>query len=223
MKIERLELQSKHLTEQLKFYRDVLELEIPVYDETSFEVKVGYTSIKFTEDNNATPYHIAFHIPDKQEEIALTWTKGKVPILRNNSDEIIDFSNWSAKSFYFYDADKNIVEFIARRNLFKPESSLFSEENIIGVAEIGLATENIEEKFLFLQKNCELEVYDGNFEKFSAIGDDEGLLITINKELKDWFPTEDKAFASPFKIKFSHRGKQYYLKFENDKLTTYSA
>lgn len=223
MRIERLELKSKHLAEQLKFYRDILELEIPVYNESSFEVKVGYTIIKFTEDENATPYHIAIHIPDKQEEIALTWTKGKVPILKNNSDEIIDFSNWSAKSFYFYDADKNIMEFIARRNFFKPETSLFSEDNLVGVAEIGLATENIEEKFLFLQKNCKLEVYDGNFEKFSAIGDDEGLLITINKDLKDWFPTEDKAFASPFRIQFSHRGEQHKLNFEKDKLTTYSA
>lgn len=218
MKIEKLEIYSGQVQEQYRFYKDVLELEIQNHSEDSFEVVTGYSILKFQYRKNATPYHIAFHIPDKQEEIALDWVKERVPVLKNNTDEIIDFSNWDAKSLYFYDADKNIMEFIARRNFHKPDSALFSEESIVGISEIGLATKNIEDKYEFLQKKFGLNVFDGNFEKFCAIGDDEGLLITINAELKDWFPTNDKAFISDFKMSFSQNGQFYKLNFENDQL-----
>lgn len=218
MKIEKLEIYSGQVQEQYRFYRDVLELEIQNHSEDSFEVLTGYSILKIQYRKNATPYHIAFHIPDKQEEIALDWVKERVPVLKNNTDEIIDFSNWDAKSLYFYDADKNIMEFIARRNFHKPDSALFSEESIIGISEIGLATKNIEDKYKFLQKNFGLNVFDGNFEKFCAIGDDEGLLITINASLKDWFPTNDKAYISDFKMSFSQNGQFYKLNFENDQL-----
>lgn len=218
MKIEKLEIRSANLAEQLKFYRDLLELKISNYNEESFEVTVGYTNIKFILDSSATPYHIAIHIPDKQEEEALRWVKERMPVLKNNNDEIIDFSGWDAKSVYFYDKDYNIMEFISRRRFNEPDSPMFSNDSLVGVAEVGLATKDIESKFEFLQKNCHLKVFDGNFEKFCAIGDDKGLLITINKELKDWFPTKDKAYASPFSIWFSHGNESCALKFEKDQL-----
>jgi hypothetical protein len=94
----------------------------------------------------------------------------------------------------------------------------FLKTACLGVAEVGLATKDIESKFEFLQKKCRLRVFDGNFEKFCAIGDDRGLLITINKELKDWFPTKDEAFESPFSIWFTHGEETCALKFENDQL-----
>lgn len=218
MKIEKLEIGTRDAGEQLKFYRDLLGLNIHNYDEKSFETKIGYTEVRFVEMQNATPYHIAIHIPDKQEEVALSWLKDRVPVLRNKLEEIIDFSGWDAKSIYFYDADKNIMEFISRRNLFKPESAFFSEHSLLGVAEVGLATNDIKEKFDFLKEECRLEMYDGSFDKFCAIGDDEGLLITIDKNGKDWFPTNDKAYPSDFKIVFTHKKEQRQVIFENDKL-----
>lgn len=218
MKIERLEIRSGDVGEQLKFYRDLLGLEIRNYKEESFEVELGYSVLKLVQDESATPYHIAIHIPDKQEEIALEWIKERVPVLRNNNDEIIDFSNWNAKSLYFYDADNNIMEFISRRSFFKPQSAIFSEESLLGIAEVGLATDDIEEKFEFLNRNCDLEIFDGSFDKFCAIGDDEGLLITIDKNGKDWFPTKDSAFASDFKIEFRHKDQKQKLQFENNRL-----
>ena len=123
---------------------------------------------------------------------------------------------WNAKSLYFYDEDKNIIEFISRESFSKPESALFSEKSILGISEVGLVTENIQEKFDFLNSNFQLEKYDGDFEHFCAIGDDEGLLITINQKLKDWFPTDDKAYKSEFKIEFTHQGKKNSLVFENE-------
>jgi catechol-2,3-dioxygenase len=216
MKIEKLEIASADIGKQLHFYRDLLELEIRDQDERSFEIVMGYSILKFWQDTNFTPYHIAIHIPDRQEEIALRWLKSRVSILKNDQEEIVDFSGWDAKSVYFYDEDKNIMEFIARGNLNKPSSEDFSEKSLLGIAEIGLATNNIEEKFNFLQQKCGLEIFDGNFEKFCAIGDHQGLLITINKNLKDWFPNGDEAFSSDFRIEFSHKGSNYDLDFIND-------
>ena len=70
----------------------------------------------------------------------------------------------------------------------------------------------------FMAIFTKLEKYDGDFERFCAIGDDEGLLITINQKLKDWFPTDDKAYKSEFKMEFTQQGKKHFLVFENDKL-----
>ncbi|CAM4167728.1 VOC family protein [Gillisia limnaea] len=218
MKIVSLEISTTRLLKQLRFYRDTLGLEINNEDEDSFEVSLGYSVLKFQQNEDATPYHIAFHIPDKQENQALKWLKARVEILRNNQEDIIDFSGWNAKSVYFYDKDFNILEFISRRDFNKPESPDFSEKNFLGIAEVGLATAFIEEKYQFLHEKCNLEVFDGNFENFCAIGDDQGLLITINKNLKDWFPTGDAAYGSDFRIKFEHKGKNCELIFNHDRL-----
>ncbi len=216
MKIEKLEIATADIGKQLHFYRDLLGLEIRDLKDRSFEIVMGFSILKFRQDTYFTPYHIAIHIPNKQERIALTWLKSRVSILKNNLDEIVDFSAWDAKSVYFYDEDKNIMEFISRLDFNKAFSEVFSEKSFLGIAEIGLATNNIEEKFNFLQQNCDLEIFDGNFEKFCAIGDHQGLLITINKKLKDWFPTGDEAFSSDFRIEFSHKGSKYDLDFIND-------
>ncbi|MGB8375279.1 MAG: VOC family protein [Salegentibacter sp.] len=220
MKIQKLTIFTSQLQEQLKFYRDNLQMEIRNQSEEHFDLIAGYSVLEFRQREKSTPYHIAFHIPDKQEEEALRWLKERVSILKSNSDEIIDFSNWDAKSVYFYDEDKNVVEFISRGHLNKPESAIFSGKSIVGISEIGIPTENIQEKFDFLQRNCSLEIFDGSFERFCAIGDPQGLFITINKNMKDWFPTGDKAFSSDFEIEFTHKEKSCHLQFFNNELKT---
>lgn len=220
MKIQKLTIFTSQLQEQLKFYRDNLQMEIRNQSEEHFDLIAGYSVLEFRQREKSTPYHIAFHIPDKQEEEALRWLKERVSILKSNSDEIIDFSNWDAKSVYFYDEDKNVIEFISRGHLNKPESAIFSGKSIVGISEIGIPTENIQEKFDFLQRNCSLEIFDGSFERFCAIGDPQGLFITINKNMKDWFPTGDKAFSSDFEIEFTHKEKSCHLQFLNNELKT---
>lgn len=218
MKITKLQLYTNNLQKQLQFYRDTLNFEVLEATGDYFEVLAGYTQLRFQQKLNATPYHFAFHIPGKQEKLALDWLKERVAILRGNGQEIVDFPAWNAKSVYFYDVDHNIVEFIARANLHKAESALFSKESILGISEIGLVTTNIKEQLDFLNSEVNLEKYDGNLENFCAIGDDHGLLITINKKLKDWYPTGDKAHSSAFKIEFKHREKTYSLIFEKNTL-----
>lgn len=218
MKIEFLKLYTSRLKEQREFYQHTLNLDVKKETETSFQVAAGYSVLEFHYSAQATPYHYALHISAKQETNALDWLKGRVGILRSGKDEIVDFPNWNARSLYFYDADKNIVEFISRADLYPSSSSDFTEKNIVGISEIGLATADVEEKFRFLNTNWGLQKFSGDYTRFCAVGDDEGLFIVINKNIKDWIPTGDTAFASPFEIEFSIEKASSRLAFQNDRL-----
>lgn len=218
MKIIKLTIYTSNIKDQLEFYRDELGFDIDKYSKDSFEIIAGYSRLRFEFRENATPYHIAFHIPDRQEEVALEWLDNIVPVIGFNDDKIVDFPNWQAKSIYFYDRDKNIMEFISRRDFSKPGSAIFNSGNVIGVAEIGLVTQHIKEKFKKLNLECGLAQFDGDFERFCAIGEASGLLITINNEKKDWFPTNDKAYSSDFKLKFEHHSKTFQLNYSQNEL-----
>ncbi len=218
MKIEFLKLFTSRIEEQLEFYNKVLHLPVKRTSDSFFQVEVGYSHIEFVQKESATPYHLALHIPAQQEVQALEWLQNRVSVLKSENQEILDFPAWNARSVYFYDADKNIVEFISRKDFFEPAAENFSEESILGISEIGVATENVEEQFRFLNDNFGLQKFSGDYERFCATGDDEGLFIIINKSIKDWIPTGDKAFASPFEIKFSVEQATSRVAFENDRL-----
>jgi catechol-2,3-dioxygenase len=218
MKITRLEINCRDVLEQQKFYKEILGLEVIKATATYFELQIGYSVLVFQESDNFTPYHIAFHVPDKVEEIAVKWLEKRVSILKFEDLEIVDFKGWDAKSIYFYDSDNNIMEFISRRNFNGETTEGFSEKSILGISEIGLSTDDIESKFQFLKENCELIIFDGSFDKFCAIGDDQGLLITINSNLKSWFPTGDKAYNSSFNLNFIQNEKVYYIQYKENEL-----
>lgn len=219
MKIEFLKLFSPNVEAQLRFYKEVLELPVKKLSEVGFQVSTEFTILEFEQQENATPYHVAFHIPALQEEKALKWLKGRVEILPDGDQEIIDFPAWNARSLYFYDPDKNILEFISREHLFQREIESFSAESILGISEIGLATSNVEEKFNFLNEEFGLTKFTGDYEHFCATGDDEGLFIIINKAQKDWIPVGDKAFSSPFEIKISIQNAIFGASYKHDSLT----
>lgn len=218
MKINFLKLYTPHIQSQLNFYRKVLDLPVKEGKEDTFQVQVGYSILEFQQESSATPYHLAFHIPALQEEKALQWLKPKVEILKDGDSEIIDFPGWKAKSIYFYDEDQNIVEFISRKDLFKPVSEEFTAKSLLGISEIGLATEDVSEKFDFLNTNCGLGIFTGDTERFCATGDDSGLFIVINKNQKDWIPTGDPAAASAFDIGITTEKDNFRMAFENDRL-----
>ncbi|WP_300440826.1 VOC family protein [Christiangramia sp.] len=218
MKINKLTVYTSNIEGQLRLYRNQLDFQVRNQSEDSFELEIGYSILRFEQKLNCTPYHIAFHISDRQEEEAVAWLKGKRAIQQFNGEDIVDFSNWQARSVYFYDEGQNIMELISRRDFSKPKSAIFSASNIVGIAEIGLATNNVQQKFEKMKLECGLNQFDGDLERFCAVGEDAGLIITINKNEKDWFPTEDKAYASSFQLEFEHESKHYKMDFSNDVL-----
>ncbi len=86
MKINFLKIYTPRLKEQLQFYRDLFGFEILGYSGRSFSFMAGYTEVHFQEKENAKPYHIAFHIPDKQERLAQEWLDNLLEIETNNNN-----------------------------------------------------------------------------------------------------------------------------------------
>jgi len=213
MKIEELILFTNNLELQVDFYATVLEFQIINSTPESCSFKIGQSTLVFKYKREAIPYHFAFNIPSNKEDEALKWLKERVEILPFDENEIIDFSSWNAKSIYFYDADKNIVEFIARKNLNINFTDKFSSKSILNISEIGVVTTQIQALFKRLNQIREIDVFSGNFDRFCAVGDENGLFIMVHKQLKKWFPAGDKIYDSDFIIK-----GDYNFEFKNGKI-----
>lgn len=218
MKIETLDIYSKNFSPQKSFYQDKLNLPIKEISSEKFEVNIGFSTLRIRKAKESKPYHIALHISAKMEEKALAWLKNKLKVLSFKNDEIIDFPNWNAKSIYFYDADRNIIEFISRKDFNHSESSEFSENEIVGIAEIGLAVKDVKSTFHYIRNHSTLLQYFGDQEKFCVIGTDNGLIILVDQNSKTWFPTKDKSENADFEMKFSHSKENYQLKYSDSEL-----
>jgi catechol 2,3-dioxygenase-like lactoylglutathione lyase family enzyme len=204
MIIRQLVLYTSRLSQQTAFYSHALGME-PAYatpGATGFHV--GHTELVFCYRKDATPYHFAINIPSNMEQEALQWIRQKteVRILPYHGKELVDYKNsWNASSVYFYDADHNIVELIARKNLAIQHSGVFGPEHFLGVSEIGLSVHNIAGAFTDIASIHSIPLYDGNFDKFCAAGDEQGLFIIVDQDKKGWFPSHDFAFTSDFSIR----------------------
>lgn len=201
MKISRLVLYTSHLDAQIDFYKNTLGLEVISKSKDSAEINIGTTVLELNYNENAKPYHFAINIPSYKEQEALAWLKERVAVLKHNGEELIDFVNWNAKSMYFYDADQNIVELIARKNLAIEVAEKFDSAQFIEISEIGLAVEDVAGSFRRLNDIDEIELFYGNLDWFCAAGDEHGLCIIINKNKKGWMPSNDQAFTTDFKVR----------------------
>lgn len=215
MKFRELKLYANDLSGQTEFYAKILGLELLERKEEFSVFQLGLTRLIFEQNAKFRPYHFAINISSNREIEALQWLKQRVNVLKFQGHEIQDFFNWNAKAMYFYDRDKNIVEFIARKNLDYPGEGDFNSSDLIEISEIGLPVEDIESTYKALKKVVPVPIFDGNFKKFCAIGDEHGLFICINKELKDWFPTDDKAYSSEFEINLEENNQTYAIQFKN--------
>jgi len=219
MKISELTLYTSNLKAQKEFYNNVLNIPLNSESENHIDFLIGNSVLRYRYASNSKPYHIAINIPSNKEHEALAWLKERVAILKHFDDEIIDFINWNAKAIYFYDADKNIIEFIARKNLKTDTSTVFNSDALLEISEIGVPVNQIEQVYNTLHNTCDLGVYFGNFNKFCAIGGERGLFIVIDKNSKNWFPTNDKAFASAFNVKILASNQRYTIDFSKGELT----
>ncbi|GAA3637816.1 VOC family protein [Flavivirga jejuensis] len=214
MKIKEIILFTTNIQKQKQFYQNVLEFELVLDSEEKISFKTGTSLLSFQYDKKAVnASHFALNIPSNQEEDALLWLQKRVKILPDGDDLISDFTSWNAKAIYFYDADKNIVEFIARKNLNINSRASFSSKGILSISEMAIATTNIEMVYNSINNMKSIPVFDGDFTRFCALGNDEGLFILINKTIKKWHPTQEEAFTSNFIIK-----GDYNFSFENGEI-----
>ena len=71
-------------------------------------------------------------------------------------------------------------------------------------------------------RSIKLSILDkGDLKIFGTNGSQEGIFLLPNYELKDiWFPTSEKIKSEPFEAIVENDGKEYQIKFRNEKLRT---
>ena len=201
MKIKEVILFTNNIHNQKQFYKSVLGFEQLFDSPDKISFKAGESVLSFQFNENVKPYHLAFNIPSNAINDALIWLRKRSEVLDCDGEKIADFSNWKAKAIYFYDADKNIMEFIARERINLESDFAFSPNTIISISEMAIATTNIESIYNSINQIKPIPIFDGDFNRFCALGNDEGLFIVIDKTIKEWYPTMETAYTSNFIIK----------------------
>ncbi|KGO86783.1 hypothetical protein Q765_09150 [Flavobacterium rivuli WB 3.3-2 = DSM 21788] len=209
MQIIELELLSDNLTETEKFYKKILGLEPYMReDKTRIFFTVGATKLIFRKSDNLKPvYHFAIDVPTNRFFDAHDFIKTLTPIVPAEGDDIANFVNWDAKSFYFYDNNGNILEFITRYPNKEYYREAFSYKCYVGISEIGLVTNNVPELANILKDEYGVSIFkrQPRSDNFTVSGDDTGLFIIVQKD-RDWFPTTIKAKAFSTRVLFMDQG-----------------
>ncbi|MDI5949250.1 VOC family protein [Flavobacterium yafengii] len=210
MNILELELLTDSITETELFYTDVIGLKTISKTNSSVSFAAGSTKLTFRFSENLKPvYHFAFDIPNNKVLEAFAWIEKKTEIMEVVPPEkIADFYNWNAKSFYFYDNNGNILEFIARFSLDNTSEKPFNGLSILSVSEIGFVTKNVSKLSDEMFNKYGLSVFSKQpkLEKFIVLGTDTGLFILV-EENRDWYPTHQKAKSFWTKVVFDNNGK----------------
>jgi len=210
MQIQNLTLYTPNLERTIEFYNHTLKFPLLIKSLQSATFRIGKTRLTFNRRDEVTPYHVAFNIPSNKETDAKNWLADRVKLLQFNEEELIDFPEWESKAMYFYDMDNNIIEFIARKNLYYTESMPFIPTQVMGVSEVGMAVDNVGKLYDELNNIAPLPIFDGDKESFLAAGDEKGLFILINKNERDWYPCGDKAYTSDFIINSSTHSFRFF-------------
>jgi len=206
MNILEIELLSDDISKTELFYNEVLGLPTISKNESSVSFATVATKLTFRSSENLNPvYHFAFDIPNNKLLEAFDWIEKKTEIMEVvPPNKIADFYNWNAKSFYFYDNNGNILEFIARYDLDNQSQKPFDGASILSVSEIGFVSKNVEQQSEEMYEKYSLTVFpkQPKLNKFIVLGTDTGLFILV-EENRDWYPTNKKSKSFWTKVVFS--------------------
>jgi hypothetical protein len=159
-------------------------------------------------------YHFAFSIPNNKLEEAITWLEKRIKVIQLETGPIVKFSNWNARSIYFFDNNGNILEFICRDDLYNHSNDEFSSKSILSINEVGLVNDSPIEfckkiipkiKTGFYQKGPVSEI-------FCALGADSGLLV-VSSSKRNWFPTDQPAQFYEVKLVVNVFNEDHLLEF----------
>ncbi|MBE99534.1 hypothetical protein [Flavobacterium coralii] len=214
MKILELELLSDNLIQTEAFYKRVLRLQPYLkQDNKRLYYQVGYTKLIFSNSDNVQPvYHFAIDVPNNRFTEALQAVKQLVNILPVQGNDVADFTNWDAHSFYFYDNNGNIVELITRYANRSYDNAAFSAASYISISEIGLVAPKVPTfaDLLILKFGVPDFHRQPRGEKFTVLGDDDGLFI-IAESGREWFPVHDKAHTFRIRVVFMQDGAVHHF------------
>lgn len=216
MKIQTLSVLTADINATINFYQDILGLSLIEKSDNSVSFKAGYSILQFylTKDIEPT-YHFAFNIPCNQIEQALEWAKEKLEIIpETENNTIANFKNWNAKAFYFYDNNRNIVEFIARYDLHNESNRPFTGASIVSISEAGIPVSNVDQTCDDLIKEYGLSYFSKQppLSGFAAVGDDKGLFIIVDIN-RNWYPTRQASAAFYINVKAIHENEKFEINY----------
>ncbi|RYF86838.1 MAG: hypothetical protein EOO00_12895 [Chitinophagaceae bacterium] len=188
MRILEIQLESNDLPATKRFYMETLGMELISESRGRLEIKAGHSVLTFIANQHANPfYHFAFTIPAHQFTEAHDWVSRRLNLMPvKDGSTIAEFINWNARSFYCYDNNGNILEYIARFDLPSFAEKTFSGPCIVSISEIGIVP------------------------GFAVMGNDEGLVIVVDED-RPWYPTLKKAGCFNTYVKAEDRGRLFEL------------
>lgn len=210
MKILEIELLSDDIPQTEAFYKKVLGLQ-PYLKEgkSTLFFDIGFTKLIFRKSENVKPvYHFAVDIPNNLFDEAYRKIKSQTSILEVEPGiDIAEFTNWDARSFYFYDNNGNVLEFITRYGNKTFANTLFSSESYLTVSEIGLVTAKVPEFADGFAKKFGIPIFhrQPRGDKFTVSGDDDGLFIVVENG-REWYPIAKKAYSFRTRVLFMNDG-----------------
>ncbi len=201
MHIQELILQTQHPAKQKEFYNKMLGLPLLAETDAEFTIQVGTTRLSFQKTQQDVLYHVAFTLPRDTFSQAKGWLGERLSLLDKNGEDEFFFANIDARSFYFYDADKNILEYIVHYELEHEIGRPFQPTDVMHISEIGLPVEGVPEQVAFLKEKLGIEPHKSmSSEEFAFIGDIYGQLVVV-KVGRPWLPTESVlAVVSPVQL-----------------------
>jgi hypothetical protein len=220
MKFKKLKLYTNKLESELAFYSETVGFKIIEQNKNSFSVKIGWSELSFEKSEKEHKYHYCFLIPSNKLHQAMEWMEKRIDIIDlENGRKTQNFETWNADSFYFYDGSGNVAEFIVRYDLANEDNADFDISQVLGVNEMGMPTNNVKSINQQLEKELETNFWKGDLERFGTNGNQEGILLLPNYNLKEtWFPTTLKIISEPFEATVYNNGKLYEMEFRNEEL-----
>ncbi|HEU4718080.1 MAG TPA: VOC family protein [Bacteroidia bacterium] len=217
MRITELTLSAPDPSDLRKFYTRLGFKEIEAPGGTDgFSFNIGYTRLNFAPGDRDARYHFAFNVQPDRIEDALAWLEQNgVEVLENRGGKgkLVDFPNWKARSVYFYDTAGNIVEIIARAALPRAGNApKFSSASLLGVSEIGIVCDNVSSMKQWISSTHGIGDFarQENTEDFTAMGDDEGLLLLVPAGRR-WFMGNFDSARFPIALTGQNGGKEIRL------------
>lgn len=204
MDILEIDLHTDCLEQTETFYSELLGLTIINKEENTISFLAGLSKLTFVRSKEVNPkYHFAFNIPKNKLDEAMIWTSNRTGLIKNpEGDLVTSFDNWNAKSIYFYDNNRNILEFIARFDLNNSSDTPFGAESIQSISEVGVVADNpliLAEK-LIRANRLSYFAKGPKTEDFVVLGDDNGLIVISNPN-RSWYPGKDRVEKHDVRMK----------------------
>jgi catechol 2,3-dioxygenase-like lactoylglutathione lyase family enzyme len=209
VRIREITLSTSDIAGQSAFWRETLGLPVRDSGDGAIEVSLEESTLRFEQASPGTDprYHYAINIPRGSIEEAAAWIEEQhelLPFYGDPDEEegaTIAHTDRGASALYFLDAAGNVAELIANDRLDNESDTPFGPDSFLEIAEIGVATDDIEATRAAIQEAFSAEILWGGREgwQLTAIGDDHGVVI-VAPTGRGWIPVGLPARPSPTTI-----------------------